>query len=81
MIGSGKSFVFVKTFKTRIVEPNQRIKQMQEQLQMVEQQTMEAMATMQSIDEYSKLKDGDQILIPVNNGIFGCFLWKYACED
>ena len=49
---------------------DQRIKQMQEQLQLVDQQTMEAMATLQSMEEFSKLEDKSELLIPISNGIF-----------
>ena len=48
----------------------ERIKQLQQQLQTAEQQLMEIMATMQSLDDFSTLKENDEILVPVNNGIF-----------
>ena len=48
----------------------ERIKQLQEQMQTAEQQLIEIMATLQSLDEFSTLKENDEILVPVNNGIF-----------
>jgi len=49
---------------------DQQIKQLQEQMQLVEQQSVEVMAAVQSIEEFSNLKDGSEMLVPLNNGIF-----------
>lgn len=49
---------------------DQRIKQLQQQMQTAEQQLIEIMATLQSLDEFALLDEGSEILVPVNNGIF-----------
>ena len=49
---------------------DQNIKQLQQQMETADQQLMGILATLQSIDEFSSLKDGSEMLIPVNNGIF-----------
>lgn len=48
----------------------EKIKELQEKLQASEQQMMQIIATIQSIDEFSTLQDGCEILVPLNNGIF-----------
>jgi len=58
---------------------DQRIKQMQEQMEVIENQKMEALATLQSMDDFSNLKEGDEILVPINNGIFAKA--KFIKED
>ncbi|MBD3164612.1 prefoldin subunit alpha [Candidatus Woesearchaeota archaeon] len=50
---------------------SQKIQQLQQQLQSSEQQMADIMATLQSLDEYKELNEGDEILFPLNNGIFG----------
>ena len=49
---------------------DQNIKQLQQQLETADQQIIAIMATVQSLDEYKTLKDGSEILVPLNNGIF-----------
>lgn len=48
----------------------ERIKQLQQQMQTVEQQMVDMLATIQSIDEFSLLADSSEVLVPINNGIF-----------
>jgi prefoldin alpha subunit len=48
----------------------EQIKKMHQQVEAAEQQLVEIMATVQSLDEFNKLKEGDEILVPINNGIF-----------
>ncbi len=49
---------------------DRRIKQLQQQLEIADTQLVEIMATMQSLDEFSELKNDAEILFPLNNGIF-----------
>lgn len=49
---------------------DQNIKQLQQQLETADQQIIAIMATIQSLDEYKTVKDGTEILVPLNNGIF-----------
>ncbi|MDO8481424.1 MAG: prefoldin subunit alpha [Nanoarchaeota archaeon] len=46
------------------------IKQLKEQLEMADTQLVDAMGTLQSLDEFSKLEGGEEVLVPFNNGIF-----------
>ncbi|MBW2989528.1 prefoldin subunit alpha [Candidatus Woesearchaeota archaeon] len=47
-----------------------RIKEMQKQAQMVEEQLIELMSTLQGLDDFEKVNKGDEILVPVSSGIF-----------
>ena len=49
---------------------DQHLKQMKGQLEMAEQQMVEALATLQSLEDFSRLDKDEEILVPVNNGIF-----------
>jgi len=49
---------------------DRRIKQLQQQMEIADSQLMEIMATLQSLDEFSGMKEGSDILFPLNNGIF-----------
>jgi prefoldin alpha subunit len=49
---------------------HERIQLMQQQLQNVEQQLGDSVITKKSLEEFSELNDNDEILIPINNGIF-----------
>ena len=49
---------------------DQNIKQLKEQMELADQQLIEIMAAIQSLDEFSSIKEGSEILVPVNNGIF-----------
>lgn len=49
---------------------DEKIKQLQQQIQITEQQLMEIISTVQSLDEFSKIEDKTEILVPLNNGIF-----------
>lgn len=48
----------------------EQMKEIQKQAQTVEQQLMELMATSQSLDDFKKTEKGDEILVPINAGIF-----------
>lgn len=64
----GKEELQKKYLEYQLID--QRIKQMQQQMQTAEQQLIEIMATLQSLDEFALLDEGSEILVPVNNGIF-----------
>jgi prefoldin alpha subunit len=49
---------------------DEKLKELREQLQMIEQQIIEVMSTVQTIDDYSKIKDNSEVLVPLANGIF-----------
>ncbi|MBR9699178.1 prefoldin subunit alpha [Candidatus Woesearchaeota archaeon] len=49
---------------------DQRVKQFHEQIQMADQQMVEIAATIASLEEFSALEEGTEILVPINNGIF-----------
>ncbi|MFC1741151.1 prefoldin subunit alpha [Nanoarchaeota archaeon] len=48
----------------------QQIKQLQQQLEKMEAQTMEISTVDQSLEDISKAKAGDEVLVPVSGGIF-----------
>jgi prefoldin alpha subunit len=48
----------------------QQIKQMQEQLEKMEAQTAEITNVSKSIKDISKAKQGEDVLVPVSNGVF-----------
>ena len=48
----------------------EHIKEVQKQAQMVEQQLAELITNAQSIEEFKKVKKGDEILVPISSGIF-----------
>jgi len=48
----------------------EQMKQTQKQIQVLEEQMTEIVYTQQSLDSIKDLKKGDQILVPVSNGIF-----------
>lgn len=64
----GKEELQKKYLEYQLID--QRIKQLQQQMQTAEQQLIEIMATLQSLDEFALLDEGSEILVPVNNGIF-----------
>jgi prefoldin alpha subunit len=49
---------------------DEKIKQIREQSEMVEHQIMEIMSTLESLKEFSEVKDSSEVLVPLNNGIF-----------
>lgn len=49
---------------------DQRIKQLQKQLELIMQQIMEANSTSRSLDEFKGIKEGTEILVPLTSGIF-----------
>ncbi len=49
---------------------DKKIKEMQEQISLMDQQLIEVMASLQSLDEYAKTEDKSEILVPLQNGIF-----------
>ena len=48
----------------------EHMKEVQKQAQMVEQQLAELITNEQSIEEFKKVKKGDEILVPISSGIF-----------
>ena len=48
----------------------EHIKELQNQAEVVEQQLIEVVGTMQSLEEFGKANKGDEILVPINSGIF-----------
>ena len=48
----------------------QNAKNLQQQGQAIENQILELKMTERSIDEFEKLKKGDEMLVPLSNGIF-----------
>ena len=48
----------------------EHMKEVQKQAQMVEQQLAELITNAQSIEEFKKVKKGDEILVPISSGIF-----------
>lgn len=49
---------------------DQHMKQLQQQLQMIHQQGAEMAATLQSLDDFTSLKEGKEMWIPLSSGIF-----------
>jgi len=49
---------------------DQNIKKLKEQLEVADSQLVDAMATLQSLDEVAGLQGGQEGLVPFNNGIF-----------
>ena len=49
---------------------DQNIKKLKEQLEVADSQLVDAMATLQSLDEVAGLQGGQEVLVPFNNGIF-----------
>jgi prefoldin alpha subunit len=48
----------------------QGMRQLQKQLEMVTQQMMEVSSTRSSLDDFKNSKEGSEILVPINSGIF-----------
>ncbi|NQU78815.1 prefoldin subunit alpha [Candidatus Woesearchaeota archaeon] len=48
----------------------QRIKQLQQQLEKMESQLLEVSAVEQSISEIGDVKEGEEILVPISGGVF-----------
>jgi len=48
----------------------QQIKQVQKQIQVLENQLMEISTVTESLDELQQVNEGTEILIPISNGIF-----------
>ena len=48
----------------------EQMKEIQKQAQTVEQQLLELTATKQSLDDFKKTNNGDQVLVPISAGIF-----------
>ena len=59
---------------------DQRIKQLQKQLELITQQIMEATSTSQSIEEFRNAKTGSEILVPLTSGIFATATLKDTSE-
>ena len=49
---------------------NNAIKQMEKQSQVLENQLMELVSTNQSLEDIQKVKEGTEILVPLNSGIY-----------
>ena len=49
---------------------DQQLKQAQKQLQLLEEQLVEIIFTIQSLDELKEVKQGTEILVPVNSGVY-----------
>lgn len=49
---------------------DQQIKQVQKQLQLLEQQILELNATKDALDDFAAIKPGTEILVPISSGIF-----------
>jgi len=48
----------------------QQMTEIQKQAQVVEQQLMELISSTQSLEDFKKTNKGDEILVPINSGIF-----------
>jgi prefoldin alpha subunit len=48
----------------------QQLKQLQQQLEKLEMQTLEVNNVIQSVEDISKAKPGEEVLVPVTGGIF-----------
>ena len=48
----------------------QQLKQIQQQIKVIEQQIVEIETTKQALEEIGKVKVGEEMLVPVANGIF-----------
>ena len=59
---------------------DQRIKQLQKQLELITQQIMEATSTSQSIEEFRNAKAGSEIFVPLTSGIFAKATLKGTSE-
>ena len=59
---------------------DQRIKQVQKQLELITQQIMEANSTSRSLEEFKSLKEGSEILVPLTSGIFAKASLKDSSE-
>ena len=59
---------------------DQRIKQLQKQLELITQQIMEATSTSQSIEEFRNAKAGSEIFVPLTSGIFAKATLKDTSE-
>ena len=49
---------------------DQKIKQLQEHIEKIDEQLIELLATIQSISEFNELGEDKEILVPLSNGIF-----------
>ena len=49
---------------------DQKIKELQEKMEIVEQQLGEINNGLQTLEEFSNITDNKEILVPINNGIF-----------
>ena len=49
---------------------SQKIQQMQQQMQAVENNIVEITGAIHNLDDFSKVDDNTEILVPVNNGMF-----------
>ena len=47
-----------------------QIKEVEKQTQIFNNQIVELTATVQSLDDFKKLKEGDEILVPLNQGMY-----------
>ena len=59
---------------------DQRIKQLQSQLEMLANQLMELNATGNSLDEFSKITDEKEVFVPLSSGIFAKATMKKSDE-
>ena len=59
---------------------DQRIKQVQSQLEMLANQLMELSATGSSLDEFDRLADEKEVFVPLSSGIFAKARMKKASE-
>ncbi|MBU0628999.1 MAG: prefoldin subunit alpha [Nanoarchaeota archaeon] len=57
-----------KYIEMKVLE--EQLEEMQKKSQMVEKQLMELMSTVQSLDDFKKTNNGDEILVPISSGIF-----------
>jgi len=59
---------------------DQRIKQLQKQLELIMQQIMEANSTSRSLEDFKGIKKGTEILVPLTSGIFARASLKDSSE-
>ena len=59
---------------------DQRIKQLQKQLELIMQQIMEANSTSRSLEDFKGIKEGTEILVPLTSGIFARASLKDSSE-
>ena len=59
---------------------DQRIKQLQKQLELIMQQIMEANSTSRSLEDFKGIKEGTEILVPLTSGIFARACLKDSSE-